>query len=427
MRQVRLAEALPSRGWHPVFALTQGRRFHDPARYKQALSPFDHFLLDGRTGSSDGRRLAVEDVLQKVRPDVVLPGAVADGWVVAGQKKSVNGFRVVYGLPGVALNSLGFASRHSGIIDAGFGVGPLTEHLLRTYCGLPADRSFLVPTGVPSSIRQTTSEVGRPIRLLYVGRFDPDKRALDAISLADELVSRQLDFRLTLIGNGLHQPELEAAAQRHPNRVVLVAPMPTRKLYESFFPEADAILLFSPIEGLPNALLEGMAHGLVPITSDFRGRHELGLFRTGETALVFDVGDIRGAARRIEELATRQGLKEAIGGRARQLIEQERSVDRMADAFVSVLERAVEGPARLASTSSIPEDGNSRLRRLLGRRMAERIRRLSGLGFDHPDASEWPLIDNFVPENSESEAERLRREILEFEASFEQVVEETVA
>jgi glycosyltransferase involved in cell wall biosynthesis len=427
VRQVRLAEALPSRGWHPVFALTQGRRFHDPARYQRVLSPFDHFILDGRTGSSDGRRLAVEDVLRKVQPDVVLPGAVLDGWVVAGQRKSVDGFRIVYGLPGIALNSLGFASRHSGIIDAGFGVGPLTEHLLKSYCGLPADRTFLVPTGVPSSIAQASRDVGRPIRLLYVGRFDPDKRALDAITLADELASRGVDFKLTLVGNGLHQPELEAAALRHSGRVVIVSPVPNLMLYEKFFPNADAILLFSPLEGLPNALLEGMAHGLVPITSDFRGRRELGIFRTEETALVFDVGDIRGAARRIEELATRPGLKAAIGGRARQLIEQERSVDRMCDAFVRVLERAVEGPARVATSASISEHGNSRLRRLVGRRAAERVRRLFGLGFDHPDASEWPLIDNLVPDNSAPESERLRSEILEFEASFEQVAEETVA
>src|SRR6185295_12758908 len=115
-------EALPSRGWQPVFALTKGRRFHDPDRYMKSLSPFDHCILDGRTGSADGRRLAIEDTLRRVQPDVVLPGAVFDAWTVAEQMKTAGGPRIVYGLPGIDINSIGFARRHSTSIDAGFGV-----------------------------------------------------------------------------------------------------------------------------------------------------------------------------------------------------------------------------------------------------------------------------------------------------------------
>jgi len=419
-RQVRLAEALPSRGWRPVFALTQGRRFHDPIRYQKALPPFDHQILDGRSGSVDGRRLAINDVLHRVRPDVVLPGAVMDAWaVLESQKLNGNGPRIVYGLPGINVNTLGFLSHHSSSIDAGFGVGPLTERLLRDYCGLPDQRTFLVPTGVERATRRTSDNVSKPIRLLYVGRFDPDKRILDAIDLVDELCSRGVDFTLTLVGNGRHLAELESAAAKHDGRLVLAPPVSPKTLYESFYPEADAIMLFSEFEGLPNSVLEGMTHGLVPIVSEFRGLRELGLFEDNQTALLFAPKDISGAAQRVEELAATAELKSAIGARAKQLIERERSVDRMADRFVTVLERAIDGPPRIGDSEPIAAPlETSRLRRVLGPRAAERVRRALGVGFDHPDASEWPLIDNFVSDSPQDDARRLNNAIASFEASF---------
>jgi glycosyltransferase involved in cell wall biosynthesis len=408
VRQTRLANGLPSRGWRPFFALTQGRRFHNPARYLRSLSAFDHCLLDGRSGSVDGRRLAIQDVLNRVRPDVVLPGAVLDAWAVVEKSKSADGPRVVYGLPGVDVNALSFLSRHAGGIDAGFGVGPLTERLLRDFCNLHADRTFLVPTGVPLCIRPSSTEVARPIRLLYVGRFDPDKRALDAIALADELRSRNLDFRLTLVGSGLYSGEFREAESRHHGKLILHDPVPSTTLYERFYPDADAILMFSAFEGLPNALLEGMAHAVVPITSDFRGRNELGLFHSRQTALVFDVGNMSQAAERIQELATTEGLKELIGTRARRLIEDERGVDRMVDAFVQVLNRAIKGPARVGAIEAIPERGKSRLRRFVGPRAAERLRRILRVNFEHVDAGEWPLINSIVSSELDSDLGRLR-------------------
>lgn len=417
---MRLAEALPTRGWRPVFALTQGRRFHDPIRYQKSLPPFDHSILDGRSGSVDGRRLAITDVLHRVRPDVVLPGAVMDAWaVLERQKLDGNGPRIVYGLPGINLNALAFLSHHSSSIDAGFGVGPLTERLLSEYCGLPVPRTFLVPTGVQQSIRRTSDNVGTPIRLLYVGRFDPDKRILDAIALANELVSRGVDFTITFVGSGRHSTELNEAASKYNGRIFVASPVSQKTLYDSFYPEADAILLFSEFEGLPNSVLEGMAHGLVPIISDFRGRRELGLFENNRTALLFAPNDIAGASGRIEELANTPGLKAAIGARAQKLIERERGIDHMADAFVAVLERAIDGPARIGGFDCIDlRVEKSRLRRVLGPRAAERVRRTLGVGFDHPDASEWPLIDNFVSDTPQDDALRLNSTIEAFETTF---------
>lgn len=410
-RQARLAASLPAHRWQATIALTRGARFHDPERYRRHLPALDYVELDARTGSNEGRRLAIVDAIRRIQPDVVLPGAVLDAWYVAEEMKPQGGPRIVYAMTGVDLNASSFVARHAGAVDAAFGVSPLTAGLLHEFSGIPQDRVFLVPTGVRPALQASSQTVHTPIRLLYVGRFDRDKRVLDALSLADELTSRGVPFHLTLVGSGTLRAEVENAAARHPNTVSVVAPVPQSTLYDRIYPDADAILLFSPVEGLPNSLLEGMAHGLIPITSDFRGRHELGLLRDRETALVFDVGDIRGAADRVADVIRDPALKRTLGEAARTLVETERSIDAMTAGFVRVLERALSDPPRLDYPPAPPLEGRSRLRRVVGPVVAERIRRLLGRSFHHPDASEWPSIDNAVPPNREGEENRLRSAI----------------
>jgi len=389
-RHARLAEALPQFGWNAVFALTKGARFHDPDAYLRNLPPIDVMTMDARTGTSEGRRFAVERAIRRVQPDVIIPGAVLDAWVVAERMKP----RIVYELPGINLNTISYVTREAGNVDAAFGVSPLTVRVLRDFCGIPADRVFLVPTGVRKAARFPSH--GGTLRLIYVGRFDPDKRVLDAIALAKELEARKLDFQLTMVGSGMYASEL----QEH---VTVIPPTSQSALYDEIYPNADAILLFSPVEGLPNAVLEGMAHGLVPIVSDFEGRKELGLLREGETALVFPVGDMKAAADCIAQLP-----RPDIGNAARHLIENERGVERMTSEFVMVLQKAMEGPLRRSAIANTPLEGRSRLRRLVGPRMAERIRRMLGRSFAHADASEWPLIDNVEPPDRAEQEARLR-------------------
>jgi len=354
--------------------------------------------MDARTGSSEGRRIAVEQAIRKVRADVVIPGPVVDAWVVLEQQKTFSGPRIVYDMPALTLNIASFVARHEAFIDAAFGVSPLTTRVLRNFCKVPDDRVFLVPTGVYIG-RETPPMVHHPIRLLYVGRFDSDKRPLDAIPFMEELRSREVEFTLTMIGSGEYTAELESLARQSPDRLVLLPSQSPSRLYDEFYPEQDAIVLFSPAEGLPNAILEGMSHGLVPITSDFKGRRELGFLRDGETALVFDIGDVRSAADKVMMLTRESTLKARIGGAARQLIIAERSVETMTSEFVKVLEHSLASPARLGMRPVVAFEGESRLRRLVGPRIAEGIRRLLGRSFAHPDASEWPLIDSMQPEN----------------------------
>lgn len=414
--EARIAAELPRRGWRAVFALTRGRRFHSPERFLANLPPLEWVPIDGRSGAADDRRIEIRRLLRRLAPDVVLPGAVQDAWAALEESKAdLHAPRLVYGMHGVALTSAAFVKAHAPVVDSAFAVGPLPLRILTDYCGIDAARASLIASGVEPCQKASSPRPAEPIRLLYVGRFDPDKRVLDALALAKELSRRGVAFELTLVGSGVHQAELEGAARVSNGTIRLLPPTPLPRLYEDVYPSADAVLIFSPIEGLANALLEGMAHGLVAITSNFRGRESLGLYRDGETALVFEVGDTAGTADCVASLLRTPALKSRIGGAGRRLVERERGVGQMADQFVRVLDLACEGPPRVGPVPASPAGGRSRLRSVLGPRVAGAVRRLLGLHFEHADASEWPLIDNVEPPQRQKEEAILRRALDRFE------------
>jgi glycosyltransferase involved in cell wall biosynthesis len=402
-RQHRLAKLLPGRGWHPVFALTRGNRFHRPERFRSLFPDLDTVILDGRTGTLDGRLIAVRKAVRRVRPDVVIPGALWDAFTVLSSLKSGGRApRLVYCLPGVQTPALTFLRRHRQLLDSAFGVSRLTCHLLESVCGLLPERVHYVATGVTPARTVASRTPGEPLRIGYVGRFDPDKRALDFAELCRNLDARGVRYRAVAVGAGTLDGALrEAVAPWVASGAVRVLPhMPVEALYESVYPRLDACVLFSASEGLPNTQLEAMAHGVVPVSSDYVGRAVEGLVEDDVTGLVFPVGDTAAAAGQLARLAADPALHERLAEKARRHVELRHRPEHMADSFVRTLDSALARPADPRGVACPGSGVPSRLGRLVGSVAAEWARRLLGRRYLHRDASEWPLIDNYVDEQT---------------------------
>ncbi len=390
----QLAENLPARGWRVVAGLAWGARFHDPHAFRRAHPGLDSVLLDGRSGTRAGRLLALDAALRRVRPDVVVPVTLTDPFAaVAGAKTRGSNVRLLFGSYEVSAPLLLDVRRYRAIVDQALGVSHLTTALLREVAGLPAERVAYVPAGVPPPLRVAAGrQAHAPLRIGYVGRFDPDKRALDLVPLALELRRHGVACTLLAIGAGSQAAELRAQAQA---AGVLHAPLelreavPREELYADVYPHLDALLLFSPAEGLPSALLEGMRHAVVPVTSDFAGRAEQGLVRDDVTGLVFPVGDVRRAAEQLARLAREPEWHARLAQAARAEAERGYTLDAMADGWAAALQRACEGAPARGEVAFEPAP-RSRLERALGARAAETVRRLLGRRHVHPDASEWP-------------------------------------
>lgn len=414
-RQSRLAPLLARHGWRAVFGLAWGHRLNDPFEFRRYYPDLETVLMDGRTGTRTGRFLAIDRAIRRVRADIVIPSDMIDVFdVMLARKLDGFGPRFVCGLTGLHADYMALIETYAPIVDGAFGVSPLTARALVDLCALPPDRVDEIPTGIadrsrPRIEREGIEREGGPIRLGYIGRLVADKRPLDLAALTHLLSRRGVAHEIEVFGDGDLRSQLVATLGASAGTTVhLREPVPPALLYEDVYPRLDVALIFSPSEGNPNALLEAMANGVVPVCSDYAGRLEQGLIRDGETGLVFPIGDCEAAAQRIERLAGDEALRARLAQRARQEVLEHHSLDVMGERFAAMLDRAMSAAPRVGRVDLDRGKPASRLEALFGPRVAEAIRRAVRYRYPHTNHEEWPSTESVRGDRTEAMAAKLK-------------------
>jgi len=401
----QLCERLPALGWRPIVALARGARFHDPAKYQRAHPSLDYVVMDGRSGTAEGRINAVMRAIRSTDCDVLVPLCVADAYeAIARSKRRGAGTRLLGAVHGAAPRMLVDLARYLQFCDGAVAVSRLTTHLLREGVGLDPERIFHVPNGAVAPRRPRSPRAAdAPLRLGYVGRLDPDKRVLDLVALCTELDRRGFTYELTVVGGGSDEEALRARLSGHARSATVrfLGTLGIEQIYDGVYPQLDCVLLFSEIEGLPLTLLEAMAHGVVPVVSRFHGYASEGLLRDGETALLFAVGDTAAAAACIVACGRDVELFDRLSSAGKFEVSMgyslERSARGWADAMTVTLERTIVRGESLP-LHRVPA---GRLDRWLPGSIAETGRRLLRRQFRHSDPDEWPYAGP-VDANAES-------------------------
>jgi glycosyltransferase involved in cell wall biosynthesis len=206
----------------------------------------------------------------------------------------------------------------------------------------------MIPYGVPrlsrdEARRRFSDESSHAeIRLGYVGRLEQNqKRILDLVLLAAELRDRKLPFHVDVIGDGSDRQMLvrrvqEAGLARDFRFWGWLSPpdVQLRML------DLDALVLFSDHEGLPNALLEAMAHGVVPVVTRIPSGH-VDVVRE-ENGFLVGVGDIRGFADGVQALGADSGRRRRLQQAAWETAAAY-SKEVMTDAYFDLIENVMAG------------------------------------------------------------------------------------
>ena len=174
------------------------------------------------------------------------------------------------------------------------------------------------------------------IRLLFVGRVDPEKdldTLLDALGRAR---AQGVDVHLDVAGDGSERVRLAALAQGAGLALHLtwhghVTHGPA--LYE-LYRRADALVISSRTEGLPAALIEAGLFGLPTVTTDVGGI--AALVEDGVSGVIVPPGDAEALARGFSRLAESPQLRRAMGERARASVGR-RSLEEEVERMVAVL------------------------------------------------------------------------------------------
>lgn len=175
------------------------------------------------------------------------------------------------------------------------------------------DTSRFVPDKRPRDSGPRDPEA--PPVLLYHGRVDCRKGALDMIQALTLLRDEGLPFRLVVSGIG---PDLDETA-RHLQATGLDA-LTTMRGYVDYDHAPDAYagadIFVSPTyaEGFSNTILEAMATGLATISCRVVG--VVDCLRDGENGLLTEAGDIPALAAGLRRLITDRALRQRLAGTA---------------------------------------------------------------------------------------------------------------
>ncbi|HKV40726.1 MAG TPA: glycosyltransferase family 4 protein [Blastocatellia bacterium] len=409
-----LTAYLPSHGWDVVMGLARGRRYNNPKQWAELFSSRETLEIDGRTGTPEGRVAAVCRAIARTRPDVVMPLGLSDVYrAVARSKRMGVQVRLAIALHAINCELLHDVSRAEPVIDLCVGVNPLQEKFLLHSGTFQPEHVKTIVNGVPPPTAPNKSEVRKdkaPLRILFIGRLNHQhKRVLDLVPLVDQLDMRGVNFQLTVAGSGESERELKDRLHQRilAGQIVFTGYLPPDEVYRSVYPRQDALVVLSPSlgEACPLVIEEAMAHGVVPVCTDFVGLRSLGFVRHGVTGYIYPCGDVSKAADHFRDLANGSSL---LQGMSNACIESARDLAldtahrKWLDALDDLADRPPRPlPANLGPIALEPLNGRNRLDRLMSPASADRVRRLLRRFPDHPDGwAEWPATLTYVDEDA---------------------------
>jgi L-malate glycosyltransferase len=185
---------------------------------------------------------------------------------------------------------------------------------------IPNGVSLPLPAPTRDQARRALGLDGKIV--LYVGRAGAQK---GADLLARAWRKARLSAKLIMLGEGV--PEVVAGSD-------IVAPGRVRDV-DLYLRAADLFVLPSRGEGLSNALLEAMAHGLPCLVSDLPANRDL--VEHGVTGRLFPSGDEDALARALGDALSRS--LDSLGQKARALVEARYTLSAVASAYENLYAR----------------------------------------------------------------------------------------
>jgi glycosyltransferase involved in cell wall biosynthesis len=280
------------------------------------LGSLDFMALAARNGGGPAVLWTVHNALLELRADQLPPG---QRWLL-GAKRA--GYRAAYRLGGRLAD--GFIAVSEDVARA----------VARAYKP-PRRRLFTIPNGV--DLERFGGEGGRAR-----GRDDlalpPHARVIIVVAklfaqkghavLLDALASTNLqpDDAVLFVGDGPEREPLQRLA--HERGLTTVRFLGNRTDIPLLLAASDIFVLPSLWEGLPMALLEGMASGLPVIATEVAGSRQV--VTSGQSGILVPPGDPASLAAAITRLLASDEERARLGRAARERVEAEFSAGRQA-------------------------------------------------------------------------------------------------
>jgi glycosyltransferase involved in cell wall biosynthesis len=201
----------------------------------------------------------------------------------------------------------------------------LAHDLVNQYSADPAIMQ-LIPNGIAPEPFENAANTPRGqqfmLQLGFLGRLEHNHKGVFHLPrIVRELNTRGISFKLRIAGKGKHRKALESEMSEEikGGQVEFLGALNPREV-PRFLAETDVFVFTSRVEGCPNALLEAMMAGCVPVLWLIEGITDF-IIEDGKTGFICPVGDYACFAKHVGTLArdrnTLQTMSEQVLSSAR--------------------------------------------------------------------------------------------------------------
>jgi len=197
------------------------------------------------------------------------------------------------------------------------------KYILEHFPKVDAERVVVARLGVEVGerlappIRRARGDADR-IKLLAVGRLHAVKDHAFLIRACAQLCGRGVNVECAIAGEGPERRNLELLIRkcRLEERVKLLGHVPRERM-NSFYDQADVVVLTSRSEGIPLVLMEAMARGKIVLAPAITGIPELVI--PGKTGFLYEAGSLDDFVARLLLIRSLMEAPEASVSLGRQL------------------------------------------------------------------------------------------------------------
>lgn len=225
----------------------------------------------------------------------------------------------------------------------------LRDDLVTEY-GADPDRLVLIPNGIEpgrfaSAAGQARGQAPR-LELGFLGRLEHGQKGVMHLpAIVDALHDRKVDFRLCIAGKGRDGDALRGALAAHEaaGRVQFVGALAPDEI-PPFLAETDIFVFTSRFEGMPNALLEAMMAGCVPVCFSIDGITDA-MIDDGRTGYLVAQEDADGFADRVAALDRDRAALDRMHVDGAASARAGFAIERTAEAYAALFRTVMQEPA----------------------------------------------------------------------------------
>lgn len=124
------------------------------------------------------------------------------------------------------------------------------------------ERFKIIPNKINAPNDYTKRDYSLPLTAIFVSRNSPEKRPEVFLELAKKACTSNIPVRFIMVG------DFEEHHAEYSEFIDFTGPVTDKHKLNELYKKSDIILITSVLEGFPMVLLEGMALGVIPISTD---------------------------------------------------------------------------------------------------------------------------------------------------------------